>query len=136
MNRSRSMAQGPPTRAAVGGAPRGGPARTPPRVLPPREAVEPGLHVLRRRVLQRGLDDPVEPGIDLALAVEVGRHARRDTAAEELAPAVERRGPARVDGLDAAADLAEGRGALRAEIAYLRVHDVGEAQVRAPRDAQ
>src|SRR5437764_5285577 len=80
----------------------------PPRVLPPREPVEPGLHVLRRRVLQRGLDDPVEPGIDLALAVEVGRQARGDAAAEELAPAVERRGPARIDGLDAAADLAEG----------------------------
>ena len=105
-------------------------------MLPPREAVEPRLHVSRRRVPEGRLDDPVEAWLDLRAAVDVRRHAGGDAAAECLLPAVARRGPARVDGLHVATQLSEGHGGLGGDGADLGVHRVGEAKVVAVGDAQ
>src|SRR5438552_18165235 len=46
------------------------------RVLPPGEAIEPRLHVARRRLGECLLDDLVESGLDLPLPGAIGRHAR------------------------------------------------------------
>src|SRR5438094_8295083 len=65
-------------------------------MLPPREPIEPRLHVLRGPVLERGLDDAVEPGLDLGAPIDVGRQPRRDAPAEDLAPALARPRPGRL----------------------------------------
>src|SRR5437879_605605 len=101
-----------------------------------RSLLAPRLHVARRGVLQRGLDQAEQARLDQVALVEVRRHARGDAAAEDLLPALHHRRPLGLDLVDPAPELAERLRRARAHRADLGVHDLGKPEVVRVGDAQ